>query len=145
MSITILGKCQLPDTPLRIPLYVEAVQAGFPSPAQDYVERMLDLNELCIRNPLSTFFVRAEGDSMIDAGIAPGDILIVDRSLEAQHGDIVIAGFHGELTVKKLATKPTVRLVPMNDNYQPIAVPDGAEVNIFGVVTNIIHAVKRQG
>lgn len=143
MSITILGQCQLPDIPLQIPLYVEAVQAGFPSPAQDYVERMLDLNELCIRNPLSTFFVRAEGDSMIDAGIAPGDILIVDRSIEAQHGDIVIAGFNGELTVKKLETKPNVRLVPMNANYHPIAVPDGVDVNIFGVVTNIIHPLKR--
>ncbi|WP_027389203.1 translesion error-prone DNA polymerase V autoproteolytic subunit [Chrysiogenes arsenatis] len=143
MSIAILGTCQLPDKPLQIPLYVEAVRAGFPSPAQDYIEKMLDLNELCIRNPTATFFVRAEGDSMREAGIAPGDILIVDRSLEAQHGDIVVAGFHGELTVKKLEMRPTVRLVPMNSFYAPIEVPDGADVDIFGVVTTIIHAVKR--
>ena len=87
---------------LAIPLFMECVSAGFPSPAQDYVEQTLDLNELCIKHPASTFFVRVEGDSMIEAGIYPNDILVVDRPVQAEHCDIVIAGLHGELTVKEL-------------------------------------------
>ncbi|ADU66225.1 Peptidase S24/S26A/S26B, conserved region [Desulfurispirillum indicum S5] len=143
MTAKIIGKCELPDTPLEIPLFVESVPAGFPSPAQDYVERTLDLNELCIRNAPATFFVRAEGDSMINAGIRPGDILIVDRSLEPRHKDIVIAKIHGELTVKLLHTTPTISLVPMNPNYQPIQVREEHEMEIFGVVTFILHPTRR--
>ena len=93
------------------------VSAGFPSPAQDYVEQTLDLNELCIKRPAATFFVRVEGDSMIDAGIHPDDILVVDRSVQAEHGDIVIAGIHGELTVKELQLRPCVKLIPRNQGY----------------------------
>ncbi|MBW2510754.1 MAG: UV protection and mutation protein, partial [Deltaproteobacteria bacterium] len=75
---------------LGIPLFADAVPAGFPSPATDYCERKLDLNELCIQHPAATYFVRAQGDSMIEAGIFPGDVLVVDRSISASHGDIVI-------------------------------------------------------
>ena len=82
---------------LSIPFYINKVPAGFPSPAQDYIERTLDLNELCISHPAATFFVRAEGDSMIEGGIQSGDILIVDRSIDAKHHDIVIAAIDGEL------------------------------------------------
>lgn len=107
---------------LRIPLFMERVSAGFPSPAQDYVEQTLDLNELCIKRPAATFFVRVEGDSMIDAGIHPDDILVVDRSVQAEHGDIVIAGIHGELTVKELQLRPCVKLLPRNRAYEsPVA------------------------
>jgi DNA polymerase V len=85
---------------VQIPLYVEPVSAGFPSPAQDFVERQLDLNELCNPNPASTFFVRVQGVSMIDIGIYSDDMLVVDRSLTAKHGDVIIASVHGEMTVK---------------------------------------------
>lgn len=128
---------------LDIPLFLEAVPAGFPSPASDYYERTLDLNELCILKPAATYFVRAQGDSMIDAGIFPGDILVVDRSINAQHGDIVIASFNGELTVKKLETTPTTRLVAMNPNHAAIAIPEGAELEIFGVATTVIHSLRK--
>lgn len=76
--------------PLDIQLFSDAVPAGFPSPATDYCERKLDLNELCIQHPAATYFVRAQGDSMVDAGIFPGDVLVVDRSINATHGDIMI-------------------------------------------------------
>ncbi|MDY0189935.1 MAG: translesion error-prone DNA polymerase V autoproteolytic subunit [Desulfuromonas sp.] len=128
---------------LEIPLFLEAVAAGFPSPASDYCERRLDLNELCVKRPAATYFVRAQGDSMLDAGIFPGDVLVVDRSLDAKHGDIVIVAFDGELTVKKLETTPSVRLVPMNTKYAPIVVPEESDLEIFGVVTNAIHSLHK--
>ncbi|MCK4503836.1 MAG: translesion error-prone DNA polymerase V autoproteolytic subunit [Desulfuromonadales bacterium] len=127
----------------EIPLFLDAVPAGFPSPASDYCERKLDLNELCIKKPAATYFVRAQGDSMLDAGIFSGDILVVDRSITAQHGDIVIASFNGELTVKKLELRPVTRLVPMNKHHAPIAIPAEAELEIFGVVTTAIHSLRK--
>lgn len=130
-------------TQLGIPLFADAVPAGFPSPATDYCERKLDLNELCIQKPAATYFVRATGDSMIDAGIFPGDVLVIDRSIEASHGDIVIAAVNGELTVKRLETKPQTRLVPMNSQHAPIVIPEEADLEIFGVATNVIHSLRK--
>jgi len=109
----------------RIPLFMECVSVGFPSPPQDYIEQTLDLNELCIKRPAATFFVRVEGDSMIDGGIHPDDILVVDRSVQAEHGEIVIAGIHGELTVKELQLRPCVKLIPRDQAYEPIHIPEG--------------------
>jgi DNA polymerase V len=128
---------------LDIQLFSDAVPAGFPSPASDYCERKLDLNELCIQHPAATYFVRAQGDSMIEAGIFPGDVLVVDRSLAAAHGDIVIVSVNGELTVKRLETKPTMRLVPMNSLYSPIEVPEDADLEVFGVATTVIHSLRK--
>lgn len=128
---------------LSIPLFADRISAGFPSPAQGYVEQTLDLNELCIKHPAATFFVRVEGDSMRDAGMLPNDILVVDRSIEAEHGDIVIAGLHGELTVKQLELKPAVRLIPRNPAYQPIDIAEGCDLDIFGVVTSVIRTLRR--
>lgn len=130
---------------LRMPLFTERVAAGFPSPAQDYVEQTLDLNELCIKRPAATFFVRVEGDSMTGAGIFAGDILVVDRSIQAEHGDIVIAALNGEMTVKELELKPRIRLLPRNPAYPPIEIPEGAELSIFGVVTNVVRNMRRKG
>ena|SRR5690554_3731370 len=126
---------------LRIPLFAESVSAGFPSPAQDYVEQELDLNQLCIRHPCVTYFVRVQGDSMLEAGIHPGDILVVDRSLQPVHGQIVIAAFHGELTVKRLELVPRVRLVPCNRNYPPLEIPADSELEVMGVVTHAIRNI----
>lgn len=127
-----------------IPLFMESVSAGFPSPAQDYVEQTLDLNELCIKRPAATYFVRVQGDSMIEAGIYPNDVLVVDRSVTAQHGDVIIASVHGELTVKELQLRPTPRLVPRNAAYAAILLADESELEVFGVVTNVIRTLQRR-
>lgn len=142
----LLGKTS-PESLSRqyIPLFSEAVSAGFPSPAQDYVEQTLDLNELCIKHPASTFFVRVEGESMIEAGICPKDILVVDRSLKAGHGDTVIASLHGEFTVKELHLRPQVMLMPRNASFRPIYLSDASELEIFGVVTGVVRNLRSAG
>ena len=142
MHVTSLGRADEFD-PLSIPMFLDTVSAGFPSPATDYCEKTLDLNELCIRKPAATYFVRAQGDSMIDVGIFPGDVLVVDRSITAQHGDIVIAEFNGELTIKMLELKPQTRLVPMNKEHVPVEIPEGSDLEIFGVVTTSIHNLQK--
>lgn len=125
---------------IELPLYSNSVSAGFPSPADDYIECKLDLNEFLIHHPAATFFVRASGDSMNDAGIQSGDMLIVDRSLEATHGKIVIAAINGELTVKRLSRQANqVKLIPANKNYQPIDITADQDIVIWGVVTHVIH------
>ncbi len=124
----------------RIPLYQSCVAAGFPSPADSDMERALDLNELLIKNPTATFFVRVSGLSMSKIGIYPNDILVVDRSLPAVHGKIVIAAVNGELTVKRLCKDgKKVQLVAENDAYPPIEITEGTELYIWGVVTSVIH------
>ena len=124
----------------RYPLYLSKVQAGFPSPADDYIDKKLSLDEYCINNSEATFFVYASGDSMTGAGIFPNDLLIVDRSLEPVHGKIVIAVLDGELTVKRLQIScGQVTLMPENKAHKPIIVPELSELNIWGVVTNVIH------
>lgn len=131
---------------MDIPMFLERVSAGFPSPAEDYVEKTIDLNELCIQHPAATFFVRVQGESMIDAGIYPGDVLVVDRSLRARHGDIVIASIESEMTVKQLHLAPLpVRLLPRNPAYQPITIEGDMMMEVFGVVTNVIRSLKGGG
>ncbi|MBN1290857.1 MAG: translesion error-prone DNA polymerase V autoproteolytic subunit [Candidatus Latescibacteria bacterium] len=122
------------------PLFTESVPAGFPSPADDYIDDKLDLNSYLIRHPAATFFVRADGDSMVDAGIHHGDILIVDRALKPVDKSVVIAVLDGELTVKRLRkTNGELLLIPDNGAYEPLRI--GAEMNceIWGVVTTAIH------
>jgi DNA polymerase V len=129
-------------TSLERPLLGPNVPAGFPSPAQDYIEATLDLNEYLITHPTSTFFVRVEGYSMIEAGIQPDDILIVDRAIEASHGKIIIAVLDGELTVKKLNIIDAIYwLVPENSQYEPIRVQESSDFSVWGVVTYVIHKV----
>jgi len=123
-----------------LPLYLTPVSAGFPSPAEDYLDRALDLNELLISNPAATFYVRASGDSMRDAGIQSGDILVVDRAVEARPGKIVIAAVDGELTVKRLRVKEgRLYLAPENPAYPLLEVSPEASFEIWGVVTCVIH------
>ena len=119
-------------------LYNSKVAAGFPSPADDYSEGKLDLNTLLINNPAATFFVKASGDSMINAGIYSGDMLIVDRSLEAKHGKVVIAYVDSQFTVKRLHKSSEGNfLMPENEAYTPIKITE--DTVIWGVVTNVIH------
>lgn len=116
------------------------VACGFPSPAEQYIESPLDLNELLVRKSAATFFVRAAGDSMTGVGIRSGDILVVDRSLEAIDGSIVIAAVDNEFTVKTLRRDECgVRLEAANRKYKPILFDEGMELRIFGVVTAVIH------
>lgn len=126
-----------------LPLYSCKVRAGFPSPADDYIESRLDLNEHLIKHPAATFFVIASGDSMLHAGIQSGDMLIVDKSLNATHGKIVIAAIDGELTVKRLSrANGNVQLLPENDNYPPIDITNDQDLVIWGVVTHVIHQAE---
>lgn len=131
----------LEQNPLtQCPLYSSRVAAGFPSPADDFIEKHLDLNTHLIKHPASTFFVIASGDSMKDAGITSGDMLIVDKSLPVAHGKIVIAALDGELTVKRLSCQNNqVQLLPANSAYPPIDITNEQEMVIWGVVTHIIH------
>ena len=125
-----------------IPLYTCSVQAGFPSPADDHIEQNLDLNDYLIPNPTTSFLVRAEGDSMLDASINPGDLLVIDRSITPKHNKIVIAAIEGELTVKRLyINEKEVWLVPENSDYASINIT-GQDTVIWGVVTNVIHTVR---
>lgn len=126
----------------RLPLYQSPVVAGFPSPADDGIEDKLDLNELLIRHPSATFFLRVSGSSMINAGIHHNDILIVDRSVAPANGKIVIAALNGELTVKRLHIEnQKVRLVAENPDYPAIEINEDMDLHIWGVVTNVIHPV----
>lgn len=113
---------------------------GFPSPAEQYVESPLDLNELLVQKPAATYFVRAQGDSMLEAGINPDDILIVDRSVEAVDGSVVIAAVDNEFTVKYLRKDAFgFRLEASNSKYKPILFTESMELRLFGVVTAVIH------
>ncbi len=119
-----------------------SVVAGFPSPAEQYVERPLDLNELLVARPAATYFVRAAGDSMTGDGIRDGDLLVVDRSLDPEDGSIVIACVDGEFTVKRLrrdGTSGAVRLEAANPAYRPIEFAGEMELRVFGVVTAVVH------
>lgn len=129
------------------PLMLETVPAGFPSPAAQYVERPLDLNELLVPYPAATYFVRVAGDSMTGAGILPDDILVVDRTLDAVDGSIVIASVDNEFTVKYLRRdKRGIRLEPANRKYRPIEFTDGMELQLFGVVSGVVRqTIRRKG
>ena len=127
---------------LKLPLYLARIPAGFPSPADDYLDKNLDLNEYLIKNPPSTFCVRVEGHSMVKAGIHDGDILIVDRSLEPVDKKIVIAVVNGELTVKRIRkVKGKVYLDPESDEFKPIEISETTDCQVWGVVSYAIHKV----
>ena len=134
----------MPDlsTKYRQSLFEAKVSAGFPSPAADYEEDKLDLNRYLIKNPAATFFVRAIGDSMVGAGIHCGDLLVVDRSLEPRDKSVVIAVIDGELTVKRIRIKKKkFTLEPENENYSVQEITEDTDFQVWGVVTNVIHAL----
>jgi len=124
----------------KLPIFATKISAGFPSPADDYMEGKLDLNKYLIKHPAASFFIRVIGDSMINAGIFDGDLRIVDRSLEALSEKIVIAIIDGDLTVKRLLKKQNkIYLAAENPNYSDIEIKDESSLHIWGVVTNVIH------
>lgn len=125
---------------LPLPLFLAQVQAGFPSSAENDLDKTLDLNTLLIAHPSATFFVRVAGDSMRNAGIASGDILVVDRSLEATDNKIVIAIVNREFTVKRLKIQQgKIFLVPENPAYPILEMKDENDFQVWGVVTYVIH------
>ncbi|WP_236261569.1 LexA family protein [Pseudogulbenkiania ferrooxidans] len=127
---------------VSLPLFASRVPAGAPVAADDLKEADVDLNTHLVRRPASSFLVTVKGDSMINAGIHDGDMLVVDKSLEARHGKVVVAVINGELTVKRLEKTATgLRLLPENPDFAPIEVPEEASFFIWGVVTNVIHKV----
>lgn len=143
MSLTasLLGRADSAASPYRIPLYSSAVRAGFPSPADDHLDTELDLHRYVVKRPASTYFVRAEGDSMIGDGIHHGDLLVVDRSLEALPGRIIVIAVDGELTVKKLdRIGRRAYLKASNPHFKPIPL-EGRESHVWGVVTHVIHGL----
>lgn len=140
-----ISRADLSPEPLRLPLMGGAVAAGFPQPSDEFIEDWLDLNSLYVPDKETTFFIKVKGDSMRDAGIRPGDMLIVDRSRSAEHGDIVIAVLDGELTVKELAIQDAqVRLLPANPEYPVIEIRPHQQLYVWGIVMHSIHRHYRR-
>lgn len=128
------------STPMELPFADGGIHAGFPSPAQDYMRQRLDLNKLLIRHPSSTFYGRVVGDSMIDAEIFQGDIVIIDKSLEPREGDIVVCFVEGEFALKYIRFRgKRLFLCPANENYPEIEIAEGDDFRVWGVVTHTIH------
>ena len=141
MNKSILVKKHKDNSLETVPYILSRISAGFPSPADDYIENNLSISELLIKNQLSTFLMKASGESMIEAGINDGDVLVVDRSLEARSRDIVIAIFEGNLTVKRLIIKADGSAILKSENplYKNILISEYTELEIWGVVTSAIH------
>ncbi len=136
------------DTSIVLPLPFAdgGVRAGFPSPAQDYVTESIDLNRTLIKHPAATFYARVIGDSMCGEGITEGDLLIVDRSIEAEHGDLAVCCLDGEFTLKRLCLDrgDRVYLMPSNRRYRPIEVTKDNDFMVWGVVIYTIKANRRR-
>lgn len=130
---------------LSLPYADEGVRAGFPSPAQSYMQNAIDLNRDLITHPESTFYARVVGDSMIDADLEEGDILVIDKSLDARTGDIAVCILEGDFTVKTLELFPDhVILHPANESYPPITVTETDSFEVWGVVTYVIKGMRRR-
>ncbi|NLS55579.1 translesion error-prone DNA polymerase V autoproteolytic subunit [Hafnia alvei] len=127
---------------VSIPLYADSVPAGFPSPAADYIDKPINLNELLIAHPASTYFVRVSGESMTGAGIFDGSLLLVDSSIRPKHNDIIIACLGGEFTVKRYVTRPRIMLIAENPEYPAIEFNDGEDLETFGVVKFVINEAR---
>ena len=127
---------------MKVRLYLNSVCAGFPSPANDYLEGEIDLNRYLIKNSLATFIVKSQGNCMLQAGIHSGDLLIVDRSIKPKNNSIVIASINGDLTVKRIEMLGKEFLLTSNDKeYRNIKINNESDIFIWGIVTKVIHNV----
>lgn len=130
------------EVELALPVADEGIKAGFPSPAQDFMDSAIDLNKELVKHPSSTFYGRVKGDSMIDAGISDGDLLVIDKSLEPQNGDVAVCFIDGEFTLKYIKMEEQVIwLIPANEHYKPIKVTEVNDFLIWGIVT---YSIKKQ-
>lgn len=133
------------STHLPLPYADEGIQAGFPSPAQDYINESIDLNNELVKHPAATFFGRVSGDSMIEEGIEDGDILVIDKSLEPINGDLAVCCVDGEFTLKRISIeKNRIKLMPSNSAYPPIVVTAENQFAIWGIVTYTIKKNRRR-
>ncbi|MGM9845674.1 MAG: LexA family protein [Muribaculaceae bacterium] len=133
------------SSPASLPYADEGVQAGFPSPAQDYITQTIDLNREIVRHPMATFFARVRGESMRDEGINDGDLLVIDRALDPGDGDLVVCCLDNEFTLKRIKIEPgRIWLVAANESYDPILVTEDQEFSVWGVVTYTIKHFKRR-
>lgn len=133
------------ETPLELPFADSGIQAGFPSPAQDFINEYIDLNREIVRHPAATFYGKVVGESMIDEGIEPGDILVIDRSLEPEDGDLAVCCIDGDFTLKRIRLAPgAVWLIPSNESFDPILVTPDNRFEIWGVVTHTIKNNRRR-
>ena len=127
-------------TQLDLPLAGTAIAAGFPSPAEEYLDLALDLNKELIKHPAATFYARVKGDSMVDAGIQDGDLLVIDKALEPKEGAIAVCYLDGEFTVKRLSVQEEgVYLMPANAEFKPIRITEENEFLVWGIVAYVIH------
>ena len=141
VAITGIYFCQETER-LEIPLLAASIAAGFPSSAENFIDKSLDLNELVVKHPSATFFVRVKGSSMAKAGIQSDDILVVDRALSVTNNKVVIARINDELTVKRIKLEgEKLFLMPDNDDYKPIEITEAVDFEVWGVVTFVIHQV----
>ena len=132
-------------TELSLPIADAGIKAGFPSPAQDYMDSAIDLNKELVRHPATTFYGRVNGDSMVDAQVFDGDILVIDKSIEPQNKDMAVCFIDGEFTLKFIEIKEdVVYLIPANKEYKPIKVTPDHDLQIWGVVTYVIHKVNKR-
>lgn len=130
------------DTQLVLPIADGGIKAGFPSPAQDFMDLSIDLNKELVKHPSSTFYGRVSGDSMIDAGVYDGDILVIDKSLEPKDGDMAVCFVDGEFTIKYIKIEEKIIwLIPANEDYKPIKVTEDNDFLIWGIVT---YSIKKQ-
>lgn len=143
-TIKFIGKTEEREhnTDFELPVSLEKVQAGFPAPNGGQIDGKLDLNEFCISHPSSSYIFQVAGESMIEAGIMPGDYLIIDRSVEPRNGDIVIAAINGEYTVKYLERYPIPKLIPANKNYRTIFITEDMQCEIEGVVVSTVRKYR---
>lgn len=133
------------STSLELPYADQGIQAGFPSPAQDYITESIDLNVELIHHPSATFYGKVCGDSMIEEGIEPGDILVIDRSIEPDNGDLAVCSVDGEFTVKRIKfEKNKVWLIPSNETFDPILITPDCRFTVWGVVTHTIKNNRRR-
>ena len=141
-QLPILPEIILPNvkSKKKLNFYTSQIPAGFPSPAEDFMEKRLDLNDYLVKNQASTFLIRVKGNSMVNAGIFDGDLLVVDRSVEPSDGKIVLGVLNGEFTVKRIVKKgKKLILTPENENYKPIEITEEMDFQSWGVVTFSIH------
>ena len=132
------------STHAELPYTDSGIRAGFPSPAQDYTDESIDLNRDIIHHNESTFYARAVGDSLCDANVMEGDLLVIDKSLEPHDGDMAVCFLNGEFTLKFIKCREDgLFLMPANPKYEPIRIGEGDEFRIWGIVTYVIHKVVR--
>ncbi|MDE7135801.1 MAG: translesion error-prone DNA polymerase V autoproteolytic subunit [Muribaculaceae bacterium] len=133
------------DTHVSLPYADQGIQAGFPSPAQDYITESIDLNKEIVKHPAATFYGRVSGDSMIEEGIEEGDLLVIDRSIEPEEDDLVVCCVDGEFTLKRIRIEPDrIWLIPSNETFDPIMVTPDNQFTVWGVVTYTIKRKRRR-